>query len=245
MSSLEQSDDLAEIVRRLEVAVRRRLGDGIAIKNVSVATLGGSSRTIIFDAIEGSTSRRLVSRQETYTLDQSPFLPPEKQYKLLQLAYKHGVPVPEPIFEFIEEDQLGRGHIMAHVDGETLPKKLLHDPQFETARDAFIEQAAKILVLIHSIDPREAKFLDDSLDTIDPLQAQMVPVLFAGGRRSPRRPNFGRRRRNGLAAFRHVHRPELKIGRIRPRPQKIFRQTAEPQNVEGKSRRRRRRFGSH
>jgi aminoglycoside phosphotransferase (APT) family kinase protein len=164
----------------LEVAVRRRLGDGIALKNVSVATLGGSSRTIIFDAIEGSTSRRLVSRQETYTLDQSPFLPPEKQYKLLQLAYKYGVPVPEPIFEFIEEDQLGRGHIMAHVEGETLPKKLLHDPQFETARDAFIEQAAKILVQIHSIDPREAKFLDDSLDTIDPLQAQMVRYDYYG-----------------------------------------------------------------
>ncbi len=174
MSDLEPSDDLAEIVRRLQVTVRAHLGNNIDVENVSVATLGGSSRTIIFDAVQAENSRRLVSRQETYTLDQSPFLAPEKQYKLLQLAYKYGVPVPEPIFEFGDGDGLGRGHIMSHVNGETLPKKLLHDPRFATAREVFIDQTAKILVQIHSIDPAEASFLDDSLDTHDPLDAQLV-----------------------------------------------------------------------
>lgn len=180
MSVLEPSSDLSEIVRRLELGVRRRLGDGLNVENVSVATLGGSSRTIIFNANDGSTTRRLVSRQETYTLEQSPFLAPEKQFKLLQLAYKHGVPVPEPIFEFDEDDGLGRGHVMAHVEGETLPRKLLRDPEFAAAREVFIDQAAAILVRIHSIDPREASFLDDSLDTIDPLEAQMVRYDYYG-----------------------------------------------------------------
>ncbi|MFT4563621.1 MAG: aminoglycoside phosphotransferase (APT) family kinase protein [Gammaproteobacteria bacterium] len=177
---LELSSDLDEIVRRLEIAVQKRLGENATVANISVATLGGSSRTILFDLVDGSSWQRLVSRQETYLLDASPFLPPEMQFKLLQLAYKHGVPVPEPIFEFVDEDGLGRGHIMAHVAGETLPKRLLQDPQYAYARANFVGQAADILVRLHAIDKQEAAFLDDTLDSVDPLQAQIERYDYYG-----------------------------------------------------------------
>ncbi|MDA0822263.1 MAG: phosphotransferase family protein [Proteobacteria bacterium] len=179
-SELERSSDLDEIVRRLEIAVQKRMGANATLADISVATLGGSSRTILFDLIDGSSRRRLVSRQETYLMDASPFLPPEMQFKLLQLAYKHGVPVPEPIFEFADDDGLGRGHVMAHVAGETLPKRLLNDSQYTHAREIFVVQAAEILVRLHAIDKQEANFLDNTLDSVDPLQAQIARYDYYG-----------------------------------------------------------------
>jgi aminoglycoside phosphotransferase (APT) family kinase protein len=175
-----QDDDLPAILERLRAAIRRHYGDAADIADPSVATLGGSSRTILFDLVLAGTRERLVSRQETYTLDASPFLSPERQYRLLELAFRHAIPVPEPIFEFIAEDELGRGHVMRCVEGETLPKRLLNDPAFAVARERFVEQAAGILARLHAIDPREAAFLEDTADSRDPLQAQLERYDYYG-----------------------------------------------------------------
>jgi aminoglycoside phosphotransferase (APT) family kinase protein len=176
----ELSSDVTEIVRRLQITLQRNFDVEAKIDNVSVATLGGSSRTILFDLVGAKGIRRLVSRQETYTLDESPFLPPDKQFKLLQLAHRHDVPVAEPLFEFVAADGLGRGHVVAHVDGETLPKRLLHDIRYAPARRIFVEQAAKILARLHAVAPVEAAFLDETADSLDPLKAQMDRYDYYG-----------------------------------------------------------------
>jgi len=172
--------DVVAAVDRLGVALRRRYGDSATIGNVSVATLGGSSRTILFDTQIDGERQALVSRQETYTLDQSPFLAPEKQFKLLELAFRENVPVPEPLFEFDEADGLGRGHVMRRVDGETLPKRLLSDPKFARARTGFVSEAAGILARLHTIDPAAAAFLEDTADSRDPLAAQRTRYEYYG-----------------------------------------------------------------
>ncbi|MGR9092941.1 MAG: phosphotransferase family protein [Gammaproteobacteria bacterium] len=165
--------DVVDAVERLRVACRRRYGDGADVANVSVATLGGSSRTILFDLVTGGRREALVSRQETYTLDQSPFLPPALQFRLLELAFRENVPVPEPLFEFAEAEGLGRGHVMRRVAGETLPKRLLTDPAFAAARAGFVAEAAGILARLHAVDPADAAFLDQTADSRDPLAAQL------------------------------------------------------------------------
>lgn len=167
-------DELSAITELLRAAVRRRFGSTSDIDNISLATLGGSNRTVLFDLTDTQGSRRLVSRQETYTLEHSPFLPPEYQYQLLRIAFAHGVPVPEPVFEFTDEDRLGRGHVVACIDGETLPKRLLTDAGFAGAREVFIEQAGAILARLHAIDPVEVAFLEDVADSRDPLAAQLA-----------------------------------------------------------------------
>ena len=50
-------DDGFDDIRR---AVTRRYGSLAKIDNITVATLGGSSRTVIFDLIDGGKSRGLV-----------------------------------------------------------------------------------------------------------------------------------------------------------------------------------------
>ena len=170
MPSLANS--LEEIVAQLETCMRRHFGGQVRVDNPHQATLGGSNRTILFDLIDGDSRRRLVSRQETYTLDTSPFLSPEMQFRILKIAFAHGLTVPEPIVEFDDQDGLGRGHVVGFVEGETLPKRILNDEAFAGARETFPRQAGEFLARLHSIPISEASFLAEVDDSIDPLQAQ-------------------------------------------------------------------------
>ncbi|MEM7467250.1 MAG: phosphotransferase family protein [Pseudomonadota bacterium] len=176
----DKTPTLDEIVLCLERCMRRHFGQRVSVANVKLATLGGSNRTILFDLVEGRSKRRLVSRQETYTLDPSPFLPPETQFKLLRLAYEFELAVPEPILEFEPSDQLGRGHVVAHVSGETLPKRLLNDEEFSAARKIFPQQAGEFLAALHTIPAQRADFLANIVDSIDPLRAQIERYDYYG-----------------------------------------------------------------
>ncbi len=165
---------LDQIIARLRTAVRRRFGSQSGIENISVATLGGSNRTLLFDHVDGGARRRLVFRQETYRLAGSPFISPHDQYRLLELAAGHDIPVPPPIFEFDAADHLDRGYVVGYVAGETLPRRLLHDARFATARERFCAQAGEILAHLHAIAPERAAFLADTPDSRDPVAAQLA-----------------------------------------------------------------------
>lgn len=172
--------DSAETVARLEVAVRKRFGSSARIEDLEVATLGGSNRTLIFDLVHGGTRRRLVSRQETYCLPNSPFLAPHPQFRLLTLAARHGVPVPAPVFEYTPDDGLDRGYLVEHVAGETLPRRLLGDERFAAARAAFPAQAGAILARLHAVPLAEADFLEAWPDSVDPVAAQLARLDYYG-----------------------------------------------------------------
>ncbi len=173
MGEQSHTDIEAEQVRdRLLSAVQRRFGTHARIEDLASATLGGSNRTVLFDLHETTTQRRLVLRQETYALAQSPFLPPHPQYRLLELAHNAGIPVPEPIFELDDDDGLGRGYIVTCVNGETRPKRLINDSTYARARKRFAAQCGEILALLHSLDVADAAFLKDVPDSVDPVAAQ-------------------------------------------------------------------------
>jgi len=170
----EAGAELAAILARLTAALARRFGAAARIENPSVATLGGSNRTLLFDLVDGAARRPLVLRQETFTLPHSPFLAPEPQWHILELAHAHGVPVPEPVFLLEPADGLGRGYVVGRVDGETLPKRLLHAPEFARARAVFVEQAAAILARLHGIDVAAAAVVAGVPESGDPLEAQRL-----------------------------------------------------------------------
>ncbi|SNS27526.1 Predicted kinase, aminoglycoside phosphotransferase (APT) family [Sphingomonas laterariae] len=133
----------------LAAAVRRRFGGGTSVENVVQATLGGSNRTLLFDLVEGGgTRRRLVSREETFTGEASPFLSPGQQFRLTAYVHAAGVPVPEPIFEYDGQDALGPGFVTAFVAGETLPRRLIERDD----RAALLVQLAEALVRLHGLD---------------------------------------------------------------------------------------------
>src|SRR5437016_8517500 len=102
----------------LRRAVRRRFGERSAVEIVEVPTHGGSNRTIIFDLMDGTARRRLVSRQETYTAAGSPFLTVADQFHVIQIAHAHGFPVAEPLFAYDAADNMGNGFVSAFFAGE-------------------------------------------------------------------------------------------------------------------------------
>lgn len=158
-------DDLAR-------AVRRRFGAGARIENMFVPTLGGSNRTVLFDLVEGAARRRLASRQETLAASNSPFLPTARQFRLMQIAFRHGFPAPEPVFEYDAADEMGNGFVTVAVEGETMPRRIQREPALAAAREGMAAQLGALLAKLHAIDPAEADFLSDWPDSRDPLLAQ-------------------------------------------------------------------------
>ena len=167
--------DAFDDIRR---AVRRRFGGNARIDNIVSPTLGGSNRTVVFDLVEGNAARRLVSRQETYSAEDSPFLSPTDQFKVMGAAFRHGLPVPEPVFEYDDTDAMGHGFVTGFVAGETMPKKIISDPALAEARIRLARDLGTFEARLNAIPLEEVAFLERISDSADPIQAQRARYDF-------------------------------------------------------------------
>src|SRR3954468_18715806 len=70
---------------------------------------------------------------------------------LMQLAYAAGVPSPKVLHVLQPQDGLGTGFIMERVEGETIPRRILRDAQFESVRPKLARQCGEILAAIHGL----------------------------------------------------------------------------------------------
>jgi aminoglycoside phosphotransferase (APT) family kinase protein len=70
---------------------------------------------------------------------------------LMQLAYAAGVPSPKVLHVLQAANDLGTGFIMQRVDGETIPRKILRDDEFASARPKLARQCGEILAGIHGL----------------------------------------------------------------------------------------------
>ncbi|GGC52898.1 phosphotransferase family protein [Chelatococcus reniformis] len=170
---MEVSANIDEGREKLAQVLARHAGASASIENIVVPTLGGSNRTIIFDLVEGTSRRRMVSRQATYAGDDNPFLPAAAQFAVMRLAHAHGFPVPEPILLFEPADGLGEGFVTAFVAGETMPSRIVAGRQFEALRPRLAAQVGALLALLHGIDPAQTPQLATTRDSLDPLAAQV------------------------------------------------------------------------
>lgn len=164
-------------------ALRRRFGDRVRVENVAIPTLGGSSRTIVFDLVDGATRRRLVSREETYRATNSPFLSPSDQFRLMRFVFGRGFPVPEPVFEYDAQDAMAPGYVAAYVAGETMPKAILHAPELARIRPMLAARCGELLAMLHAMPRGGADSLDDRADSVDALSAQRDRFDSYGGGR--------------------------------------------------------------
>jgi aminoglycoside phosphotransferase (APT) family kinase protein len=74
---------------------------------------------------------------------------------LMQLAHDAGVPSPRVLHVLRPQDDLGTGFVMARVEGETIPRKILRDEQFAQARPKLARQLGEILARIHGLELRQ------------------------------------------------------------------------------------------
>lgn len=72
--------------------------------------------------------------------------------KLIQAADSASVPVPKVLHVLSEEDSLGQGFLMNRVEGETIARPILRNPEFAEARTILAGQCGAAIADIHSID---------------------------------------------------------------------------------------------
>lgn len=70
---------------------------------------------------------------------------------LLRLSAAAGVPVPAVGYELTPADGIGTGFVMRHVEGETMPRRILREERFAKAREVLAFQCGACVAKIQSI----------------------------------------------------------------------------------------------
>ena len=130
---------------------------------------GGASADI--NRIILANDDELIVRR-TLSLEKSVMaIPKILEAKIQKVVKKNGAPVPAIIFEFSEGEEIGEGYVMEAIPGETIPRKILRDAKFSTAREKLPFEIGKSLAKIHQTQLDDLKALDqvtfsDSLEKL-------------------------------------------------------------------------------
>jgi len=162
--------------------------------------------------LQGGASRevyRLQSPKGRWVLRRDPpgsqsFAPLSLEHRLMGVVHAAGVPVPAPLAYRDEGGAFGTaGFLMEHIEGESLPPRLLGREEFERARAALPAQLGRVLAGIHALDPDPIEGLlgtggDPALDACALWEAELdrlglpLPAVEAGLRwlrlNAPERP---------------------------------------------------------
>lgn len=148
-------DDLPDFTPRLEGAITRALADIRSIANLKRLSGGASQETWSFDGLGPAGTMPLILRRAPggKTVQRSGnAVALATEAKVIRLAKTSGVPVPSVPYVLTDADNLGPGYIMGRVEGETIARKILRDPEYAEARPKLAHQCGRILAAIHALD---------------------------------------------------------------------------------------------
>jgi aminoglycoside phosphotransferase (APT) family kinase protein len=115
---------------------------------------GASQETWSFDIVhpDGNIGAILRRAPVGYGAAPSRAAGLDAEARLMQLAHDAGVPSPKVLHVLQPQDDLGAGFVMARVEGETIPRRILRDQQFASARPMLAHRLGKVLAAIHGLD---------------------------------------------------------------------------------------------
>ncbi len=150
--------DQTDFAETLQAAVARAITGSTSIAGLKRLSGGASQETWSFDAVGAGGATPLILRRAPggKRVERSSVAPSlETEAKAIRLAAKAGVPVPPVPYVLEDGDHLGPGYLMGRVEGETIARKILRDPEFADARPKLARQCGQILARIHAIDPAQ------------------------------------------------------------------------------------------
>ncbi|MGW6730163.1 phosphotransferase family protein [Nocardia sp. NPDC055029] len=159
-----------ESARRIEAHLRARLSEiwarPVTVQNLRRLSGGASRHTWLLEAVPiGEQPRRLVLRCDPSDRP-NPEIMAIEAAALTAAAAAH-VPVPQVIDHSDGTTGMGSAYLlMEHVEGETIPRRLLRDGRYAGVRPRLAAELGRILARIHSI-PLDAV---PGLAVRDPLQ---------------------------------------------------------------------------
>ncbi len=167
---------------QLARACARHFGTEVVIDGLHRLSGGASRETWSFDVTrsDGAVDALVLRRDpgaDVGGTDRST------EFELLRAAAAGGVAVPETRFLLEEGDGLGAGFVMTRIEGETIPRKLLRDPEYAPARAVIVRQCAEAAAAIHAIPVRSLPHLPHQ--DASALVAQFRGVVDALGEPHP------------------------------------------------------------
>jgi aminoglycoside phosphotransferase (APT) family kinase protein len=140
--------------RLLRLAPRIVAG-ATGVEGVNRLSGGASQETWAFDVLAPQGRSRWVMRRNPAGAGERSELGCglATEARLMELALAAGVPVPRVACVLVPDDGLGIGFVMTRVDGETIPRRILRDDAFASARPLLARQCGELAARIHGIDP--------------------------------------------------------------------------------------------
>jgi aminoglycoside phosphotransferase (APT) family kinase protein len=136
----------------LAAVVGNHLGQPVTIEDLRRLSGGASRETWSFDAVTAGAARHaLVLRR-----DPGPSIGRSErsvEFALLGAAHGGGVATPRVWFLLEADDGLGSGFVMERIAGETIPRRILRDDAYASARPMLARQCGEQAARIHALDP--------------------------------------------------------------------------------------------
>src|SRR5579872_2306293 len=160
-----------ELRQRLEDLLGAELGPGVRVEHLTRLPGGASKNTWSF------STRTPAGAEQRFVLRADRGGPAgggiAMEGALLAAAARAGVPVPRVVVDGGHSDALGpRFLIVEHVDGETIPRRVLREEALAAARAVMAEQCGEILAALHRIPVAEVPGLGDH-DVLAQLRGQL------------------------------------------------------------------------
>jgi aminoglycoside phosphotransferase (APT) family kinase protein len=121
------------------------------IENLRRLTGGSAAHTWRFALVAKDTTRELILRMAHPGDQFDGGLNKLQEATAQSSAFTHGVPVAQILHVLQHADGLGEGFVMACVEGETIPQKILRHDKFAIARDVMAAQCGRILATLHAV----------------------------------------------------------------------------------------------
>jgi aminoglycoside phosphotransferase (APT) family kinase protein len=176
--------DAEALDERLAEVLAQRWKTPVKIDGLHQLSGGASRETWSFTATTDRDERRLILRRDP------PGVPTERsmarEAQVLRVVREHGVPVPELFGDGDGSDGVGSAYLIAqHLDGETIPRRLLRDENLAQARAGLPRELGRVLAGIHAVPLPELPELnsDDPLDELEAMHEEFDeprPALEVG-----------------------------------------------------------------
>lgn len=155
--------------RALQSLIVRIVPGARGIAGLRRLSAGATLQTWSFDAVAGDTLLHpLILRRSPGGLRSSESLSLEVEAELIRALAGSGAPIATVVHTLTPEDSLGDGFLMTRVEGETIPRKILRDPEFAQIRPRLVAQFGAILGAIHRVD----------ITRLPPLASKPGPVII-------------------------------------------------------------------
>jgi aminoglycoside phosphotransferase (APT) family kinase protein len=153
---MERPDDQHALAPALTGLVRRLFGDSFHATAIHRLSGGASQETWSFVAENSATGHALILRRTPQLVtDKAGGTAIETEAELMRRAGAAGVPSPRVLHVLGAGDGLGRGFVMARVEGETLGRRILRDPPYAALRGRLAFELGGILARLHAIPVAE------------------------------------------------------------------------------------------